>query len=123
MRMIHLTAPFVCAILLAAPEALADQPAAGIASFDCSAARSPDEVAVCTTPPLGALDIRMATTFDILTKLVAMGQRGDLQDDQRAFLAQRKACGANVGCIRQAYHARLATLDKAVADLAARGPF
>ena len=123
MRAAPLFALLACLLPLAAASALAQPAASGIASFDCSAARAPDEMAVCATPQLGALDIRMATTFDILTRLVAMGQRGVLQDGQRAFLAQRRSCGANVSCIRQAYDARLATLGTALADLASRGPF
>lgn len=38
---------------------------------------------------------------------VTMGQRGDIQDAQRAFLKERNACGANVACLRRAYDGRI----------------
>lgn len=93
------------------------------ASFDCGAARAADEIAICRSQALSDLDVRMATTYGILIRLVAMGQRGILQDGQRAFLASRAACGADTACIAAAYRDRLAILDKAVDAIVSRGPY
>lgn len=93
------------------------------ASFDCGAARAADEIAICRSQALSDLDVRMATTYGILIRLVAMGQRGMLQDGQRAFLASRAACGADTACIAAAYRDRLAILDKAVDAIVSRGPY
>ncbi|WP_073625342.1 lysozyme inhibitor LprI family protein [Pseudoxanthobacter soli] len=93
------------------------------ASFDCGAARAADEIAICHSQALSDLDVRMATTYGILIRLVAMGQRGMLQDGQRAFLASRAACGADTACIAAAYRDRLAILDKAVDAIVSRGPY
>lgn len=93
------------------------------ASFDCGAARAADEIAICHSQALSDLDVRMATTYGILIRLVAMGQRGILQDGQRAFLASRAACGADTACIAAAYRDRLAMLDKAVDAIVSRGPY
>jgi uncharacterized protein len=117
-------APLVMAVLLSATSALAASDCApAAASFDCAKAMAPDELAICSTPALSAQDVRLATTYEILTRLVAMGQRGDMLDAQRAFLQARTACGGSVACISEAYRVRLVALDQALADLAARGPF
>ncbi len=65
----------------------------------------------------------MATLFEITTSLVAMGQRGDIQDQQRAFLKERDACGASVPCLRNAYEARAKQLEAVLAQIKQRGPF
>jgi len=43
-----------------------------------------------------------------------MGARGAAQDEQRQFLAQRGACGANVACIQSQYQARNAALRRTI---------
>lgn len=96
---------------------------AGAASFDCKAAKGPDEQAVCVNRDLSDLDVRMATLYEVLTHLVAMGQRGDLQDQQRAFLAYRATCGSKVPCIRKVYDERIGQLNKGLQAIYARGPF
>ncbi len=65
----------------------------------------------------------MATLFEWTTSLVAMGQRGDIHDAQRAFFKQREACGAKVACIRRAYDARIAELQAAMKRIASNGPY
>ncbi|MEP9369070.1 hypothetical protein [Xanthobacter sp. VNH20] len=96
---------------------------AGAASFDCSAAKAPDEKAICATRSLNDLDVKMATQYAIVTRLVGMGQRGDLQDQQRAFLTERAACGSSVACIAKAYQKRIAVFEGVVDGVVARGPF
>ena len=64
----------------------------------------------------------MATLFSVATSLVAMGQRGDLQDTQSKWLAAREACGRDVACLTSAYAQRIRTLDGVIAGIASRGP-
>ncbi|MBB3591527.1 uncharacterized protein FHX08_001871 [Rhizobium sp. BK529] len=98
----------VCAMLLAfAPHgALA-------ASFDCDAKElQPDEKVICENRSLNDADIKMVTTFELLSGLLAMGSRGTLQDEQTAWLKKRQACGGDAACIGAAYQERLKQLDE-----------
>jgi uncharacterized protein len=56
--------------------------AADYAPLNCAAARTPTERTICRTYALGQLEARMATLYEWTTSLVAMGQRGDIQDGQ-----------------------------------------
>lgn len=96
---------------------------AAAASFDCLKARSPDEKAVCVNRNLSDLDVRAATLYEVLTHLVAMGQRGQIEDQQHAFLAYRATCGSRVTCIRKVYDDHIAQLNAALQAIYARGPF
>lgn len=93
------------------------------ASFDCSGAQAPDEAAVCTNCDLAQQDVKMATLYGVLTKLVAMGQRGLFQDEQRTFLRHRAACKGDVRCLSGLYKTRIGELEKALEDIYSRGPF
>jgi uncharacterized protein len=93
------------------------------ASFDCAKARAPDEKAVCANRRLSELDVKMATLYQVDTRLVAMGQRGDIQDAQVLWLTRRARCGRDVACIKNAYRDRLAELQKTFDAIASRGPF
>jgi uncharacterized protein len=97
--------------------------AADYAPLNCTAAKSPTERTICGNYALGQLEARMATLYEWAPSFVAMGQRGDIQDQQRAFLKTREACGANVGCIRNAYDARIAQLQAVMAGIRSKGPF
>ena len=84
---------------------------ASAASFDCSQARAPDEVAVCGNPTLSALDSEMGGLWYAYSRVpMMMGGNGNRNDDAQAFLAIRRACGANIGCLTRAYAARIAAL-------------
>lgn len=93
------------------------------ASFDCGRARLPDEKAVCASRQLSELDVEMSVRYQMLTGLVAMGTRGDMQDEQQAWLSTRKACGGNRSCLLGAYRKRIGVLKNEYAHLASRGPF
>ena len=43
-----------------------------------------------------------------------MGSRGAAQDEQRAWLDARHACGGNVACLRSAYQTRIAQLNQEI---------
>lgn len=96
---------------------------AGAASFDCSKASHPDEVAICSNLSLNDQDVEMATLYQTLLPLLAMGSSGATRDAQKAWLARRQACGANVACLSAAYADRIATLKAEFARIAANGPY
>lgn len=87
------------------------------ASFDCRKAIYPDEIAVCHNPRLNDKDVKMATTYQLLIGLFAMGMRGSMMDAQSAWLKERAACQSNVSCLNQRYDERLAALDKIYAGI------
>lgn len=91
--------------------------AATAAGFDCSKAASPDEVAVCANPQLSALDSEMTGLWFAYSRVpMLMGSSGNRHDDAEAFLARRKACGADVACLTQTYQERIAQLQKQISD-------
>ncbi|GAB5374986.1 MAG: lysozyme inhibitor LprI family protein [Acuticoccus sp.] len=96
--------------LLAAPGALAQ-------SFDCAKAAAADEKAVCASPALSRLDTQMADAYAAARRCAMMGMQGILLDEQRAFLAQRAACGADDGCLEKAYRARIRKLEADKAEI------
>ena len=86
-------------------------PLAHAASFDCDAKElKPDEKAICDNRALNDADVKMVTTFDLLSGLLAMGSRGTLQDEQTAWLKKRQECQADAACIKAAYDERLKQL-------------
>jgi uncharacterized protein len=97
--------------------------AAEYSPLDCGKAKSAAEKAICKSYTLGQDEARMATLYAIATSLVAMGQRGEIQDAQRAFLQKRESCGARVSCLADAYAARIGELNSVVESVASRGPF
>ena len=87
------------------------------ASFDCSRARSADEVTICRTPSLSALDSEMGGLWYAYSRVpMLMGGNGDRGDEARAFLDRRRACGANVACLTTAYRARIEELHRGIED-------
>jgi uncharacterized protein len=108
-RLISLAAATAATIALACP-------AAEAASYNCAKAKTPDEIAICTNPALSDLDTQMATLYGVRMQIpMLMGARGAAQDEQRAFLAVRSSCGANVACIKTVYQQRIAVLSQIIA--------
>lgn len=97
--------------------------AASYAPLDCAEVSSDAQKAVCANYKLGQQEARMATLFEWTTALVGMGQRGQIQDGQRAFIAARESCGPTLRCLQDLYAARVAELEKTMKDIAGRGPF
>lgn len=88
------------------------------ASFDCSKTDlKADEKAICDNRNLNDLDVKMVTTFELMSGLLPMGNRGDLQDQQTVWLKTRQACNADVACIGNAYEARLKQLMSAYTSI------
>ncbi|ESQ85682.1 hypothetical protein AEAC466_00490 [Asticcacaulis sp. AC466] len=96
---------------------------ANAASFDCAKARTPDEKAICRTRVLSDADVKMATLFKVNTHLVMMGSRGEMQDRQRAWLADRAKCASNLKCLTASYAQRNQELERDFEAIASRGPF
>ena len=93
---------------------------ASAASFDCHKAAAPDERAICADRALNDQDVRMATLIGMLNQLQAMGGQGVLRDEQRAWLAQRRLCGANYRCLAAAYGKRVNDLQASFSAFAQR---
>jgi len=66
------------------------------ASFDCRLARMPDEIAICSDPHLGQLDVIGTTAFNIGKQ--RPGSRA-MVDAAQALLTARIACKADKPCI------------------------
>lgn len=82
------------------------------ASFDCDAeALKADEQVICDIRALNDLDVKMATTFELLTGLMPMGSRDHLKEEQAAWLAKRQACNADAQCLRLSYDERMKQLE------------
>ena len=87
---------------------------ASAASFDCEKTDlAADEKAICDNRMLNDQDVKMATTFDILTQLMAMGARDTLRDEQSQWLKKRQECAADVACLTSAYEERMKRLGEA----------
>lgn len=84
---------------------------ASAASFSCSGVSAPDEKVICADRELSEKDVRMATTYDMLRRVVLMGGRGALQDEQTAWLQKRQACGDNTVCLSHLYDDRIDELN------------
>jgi uncharacterized protein len=84
---------------------------AGAASFNCSKAETPDEIAICAHPDLSALDSEMGGLWFAYSQIpFLMGMSGQRQDEARAFLQSRASCGADVACLTTAYRQRIDAL-------------
>ncbi len=93
------------------------------ASFDCTKAKTADEKTICRNRSLSDADVKMATMFQMNTRLVMMGSRGNMQDRQRQWLSERNTCKGNFKCLTAAYDKRLKELQADFDGIASRGPF
>ncbi len=91
--------------------------------INCAKAATPNEKTICSDPTLIQADARMDTLYNISLHFVAMGIRGDLQDQQPVWIRQREACGTNKTCIRAAYKKRTAVFEAIIKRVATFGPF
>lgn len=79
-------------------------------SFNCRYAKTADEVLICQTPRLSALDERMSSIFFRLRSNLHGRERSRLEADQAEWLHERRACGRDVSCIESAYRRRIREL-------------
>ncbi|PVE25250.1 hypothetical protein DC522_06900 [Microvirga sp. KLBC 81] len=92
-------------------------------SFDCAKAETADEKAVCADRQLNDEDVEISVLYSQLKPLLGMGARGDMEDEQIAWLKRRAACGVDRACLSKAYEDRLRQLRSGFEALARRGPF
>jgi len=91
--------------------------------IECGKAASQSELAICRNYSLGPAEARMATLFGIVTSLVPMGQRADIEESQRQWLNTRDSCGGDTACLSKSYQSRIDALSAIIASISARGPF
>ncbi|KAA0675705.1 lysozyme inhibitor LprI family protein [Roseomonas genomospecies 6] len=90
--------------------------AASAASFPCSKATTLDEKAVCADRTLSGLDDRMGTVYREAIRLMSGSDPDEnitqkaVKRDQKAWLAERRACGGDTACLRTSYERRLAEI-------------
>jgi len=84
--------------------------AQGCASFNCNTADRPDEVLICQSPDLCALDKRMSSQYFEMRNSLYGRRRGELERDQRAWLQSRMRCGRDRDCIEDSYRTRIREL-------------
>lgn len=93
------------------------------ASFKCEHAQTQTEHAVCEHRVLNDADVKMATTYNIIRRLVPMGTRGAIQDQQVKWLQLRDQCRDNVTCLTDVYKMRQQKLDMYMERVYKQGPF
>ena len=64
-----------------------------VASFDCAKAETANEKAICADRQLNDDDVEMSVLYSQLKPLPGLGARGDLDDEQGAWLKRRAGCG------------------------------
>lgn len=76
-------------------------------SFNCRLAKTPDELVICSDSSLSSLDERMAQAYSDARNRVSPHARSQLNDEQRNWLLNRRACSSHVPCLRAAYEQRI----------------
>lgn len=99
-----LSLPLLCASLLPLT--------AQAASYDCTRASTPAEIAVCANPELNQLDEELAVLYRSLLNDLPARQADRVQQDQRSWLKARNSCGAEVRCLKARYQERIARLSQ-----------
>ena len=93
------------------------------ASFNCDHARTPTEHAICEHRAVNDADVKMATTYNIVKRLVPMGTRGVIQDEQVKWLQLRDQCVNSSRCLTEVYKMRQQKLDLYMDRVYKQGPF
>ena len=93
------------------------------ASFDCQHVRTMTEQAICDHRTLNDADVKMATSYEVLRKLLPMGGRSFVQEEQVKWLQLRDQCQDNLACLTEVYSMRQQKLDDHLRRIYQRGPF
>lgn len=93
------------------------------ASFNCDHARTQTEQAICEHRAVNDADVKMATTYNIIKRLVPMGTRGVIQDEQMKWLQLRDQCSNSRNCLIEVYKMRQQKLDMYMDRVYRQGPF
>ncbi|WP_141246517.1 lysozyme inhibitor LprI family protein [Actibacterium ureilyticum] len=70
-------------------------------SFDCSRAGTPTEKAICSNSELAKRDVEVSAVYGEARAKLDQSMQEALLALQRAWLAERDSCGANVQCLAQ----------------------
>ncbi len=105
-------------IVLAGAAMLMVPTAANAASFNCAAAKTPTEHAICDNPQISTLDEQTAGLyFRIISSGAPAGLVSQVKSSQVNFLAQRNACGAGYDCLISAYTSQIMYLKNVAGNL------
>ena len=81
------------------------------ASFNCERATTSTEKAICAKMSLNDADVKMATSYTILRKLVPMKERSMIQEEQMKWLQLRDQCHDHAKCLSDVYQMRQQKID------------
>jgi uncharacterized protein len=109
-------------LAMAASPALAQTPHSW-GEINCSKAKTADEKAICGSTDLVQRDSRMSVEYGLLRGFLAMGGRGALMDEQKAWLGKRAVCKADKACLRKVYDERIVALETGLDRVKTFGPF
>ena len=84
-------------------------------SFDCSKARKPDEMAVCSDAALAAKDVRLSEVFGQYRAQLAPDAQKQLLKNQATWMSQRGQCGSDIPCVGRAYDERIRQIETFIA--------
>lgn len=114
MRIVTFACLCICALAATSTQA---------ASFACERAQTATEKAICKHNQLNDADVKMATSYNIVRKLVPMGTRSLIQEEQVKWLQLRDQCLDNVSCLADVYKMRQQKLDLHLNRIYKLGPF
>ncbi|MCP5082738.1 MAG: hypothetical protein GY948_13705 [Alphaproteobacteria bacterium] len=79
-------------------------------SFDCKKASTPNEKGICEAFSVSWLDRQLARAWTDAIRRAGSEGEVDLRSSQSAWLAARRGCGSDAGCLRKHYVSRLREL-------------
>lgn len=85
---------------------------ANAASFNCSYARLPVEVAICQSNTLHILDERMSSKYYRLKNRLPGYQWRQVRRQQKSWLRDRNRCGYDTQCLIGSYNWRIGALNR-----------
>jgi len=83
---------------------------APVASFDCARAGTATEKAICSDVALARLDRGLTDSYIMALSWADAPGKAAIRDAQRTWIAERDACGADIGCLTAQYQARIRVL-------------
>src|SRR3954451_19661273 len=81
--------------------------------FDCRYAATPDEKLICRDPRLGRLDEELSSAYARQYYGTSGPARTRLDQQEDAWVVERRRCGADPACIEQTYRRRMEQLGSA----------
>lgn len=91
-------------------------------SFNCHRASYPDEKRICAEPALSRLDEQLAAVYDDAIRRLGPSRARQLDNEESAWVIERRRCGADYGCIERSYLGRIAELSAMASPRTASPP-